>query len=164
MRVGSAGNDERGNQSEGEPMNLLDVCSAEEIRFLLDVGGLTAEQLLEQLGFEWPMREGDELVANTEERCAWKYGMRVWEHSISVRVQSAPTADDIHRWERGTRLCAIVETHEFMAPKTYRGMPTIKRWNQREVDFDAADEKPPAALMNILCHHIAKGKNWKRVR
>jgi hypothetical protein len=59
MRVGSAGNDERGNQSEGEVMNLL-KCSAEEILYLLDLGRITPEQLLEQIGFAWPMREGDE--------------------------------------------------------------------------------------------------------
>jgi|SRR5882762_6261622 len=145
-------------------MNLLDVCSAEEILYLLDVGRLTPEQLLEQVGFEWPMREGDELVANTEERIAWRYGVRMWEHSIYVHVHSAPTADDIQRWEWGTRLRAIVETHEFMVSKTYRGRRTIRPWNQREFYFDAADAKPPAALVNYLCHYIAEGKNWKRVR
>jgi len=69
----------------------------------LDVGRLTPEQLLEQVGFEWPMREGDELVANTEERFARRYGGRMWEHSIYVHVHCASTADDIQGLAKGTR-------------------------------------------------------------
>jgi hypothetical protein len=145
-------------------MNLLEICSADEILYLLDVGRLTPERLLEQIGFEWPMREGDELVANTEDRFAWRYGVRVWECCIRIHVHCAPSVDDVVRWKKGTRLRAIVETYEFMKAKTYRGQRKTRRWNQSEFYFDAADKKPPAALVNYLCQHIAEGKNWSRVR
>jgi len=49
-------------------MNLLDVCSAEEILYLLDVGRLTPEQLLEQVGFEWP--NFTEVLAKMDEEMA----------------------------------------------------------------------------------------------